>query len=163
LRKIDKEKYWFEGDFVGTSGKPLKGYWNFRIMIANKEDMWTLMLELETISPCNLHGMEFFGALAVAYASAYLEKKKSGYIIWRKEPDKTGRQFYGIPRPHLDNYIVDDVITTGGSIKPIVEYLHPSNVVEIRVLLNRSGKDTFWGIPIKEMGNGIVNVGTRLL
>jgi len=143
----EKEIIWKNGTIIKNK---MKGYWNFRPMIADKSDMLIFCLAIEEIVPCNIIGMEFFGAMATAHVSASLSNHKIGCIAWRKQPDKTGKQFYGVEK-YKPNYIIDDVFTTGKSITPIIEHEWENDIEAILVMINRSYKRDFHGIPIREI------------
>ena len=156
---INKESYLHKGVFELSSGKISDEYWNFRPMLTHINAMWPLALEIEkNYKYANLIGVEFFGAMLVSFLHGFLNRKYTNPLFWRKEKDKTGQQLYGELDLQKPIYIVDDVITTGKSINPLIElflftYLDPKIMAQkILVLKNRTGSGDFRGIEIVEIG-----------
>jgi len=162
-QKINKKKYFYAGEFTSTVGIKLDGYWNFRPMLANMSDLDVFFLELYKRLPCNFAGLEFFGAISAVYVVARIGVDRGldeivGHAIWRKTPDRTGQEEY---RNFITNelrilhpiYIIDDVFTTGSSVKKIIErYRREGHMIkEIIVLKNLSNMSTFMNVPIKEI------------
>ncbi len=95
--------------------------------------------------------LAFETARQMGIAAAYAERADSG--IGRELRRGT------VLKPASRILLVDDILTTGGSIRETLDALakHPVEVVGIGVLVDRSaGKVTFGNIPLHALGSQVV-------
>ncbi|MFN8676232.1 MAG: orotate phosphoribosyltransferase [Thermomicrobiales bacterium] len=80
-------------------------------------------------------------------AAAYAERKNEG----------SGREFRRGTTfaPGSRVLVVDDILTTGGSVRETLEALrgHPVEVVGIGILVDRSGGNVDFGLPVRALAN----------
>jgi hypothetical protein len=145
---IDKKKYLDEtwrGE--GSSGGELVGYFDFVKLMVNFKDLNEITHHVfETYAPCNLIGVELFGALFTAYLHGNKQFKTINFVnplyILKKREHGAKKRFYGRIDDQYPIYIFDDVITNGNTLDDAILYLNEiQSIKDIQAILclkNRS-------------------------
>ena len=148
LLEIIKEKSFAYGDFTLSSGMKSPYYFDGRLTTLWPEGAHLVGKEMFNIlkgEPIDAVGGPTMGADPIVAAVAlvsHLEGKPIPAFIVRKEPKKHGKQRY--VEGHLPQgstvAIVDDVITTGGSIFKAIEAVEAEGckVGKVLVVLDRN-------------------------
>lgn len=145
---IDKEKYRTDGEFIGSSGIKLNKYYDFMRMFdgsSNRTDQHNdlnqLFYEIDEIyqitntwTRLNLIGMETFGAIATAWGRNYAINPM---FLLKPREHGNRKRLYGTLNKDNPVFLLDDVITTGGTIYEAIDYLllHEDILVDEVVVL----------------------------
>lgn len=116
------------GDFVLTSGKKSKYYVDIKDSATNPETLGNIARYFsEMTSKVKLAGVEL-GAVPLLVATAVT--KGVPYLIIRKERKHgTGKLTIGEVSPGETVEIIEDVVTTGGSVLKAAKYLRENGAV----------------------------------
>ena len=109
------------GEFTGSSGRKLPYYIDLRLIPSHPEifhkivDLYINLIQKHNLVFDRIAGVPV-GALPFASAIAY--KMKKPLLILRKEPKEHGRgkQIEGILNKDETVLIIEDLVTTGGSV-----------------------------------------------
>ncbi|QQG48160.1 MAG: orotate phosphoribosyltransferase [archaeon] len=147
------------GKFTLASGKSSSYYLDLRVVPSSPEAYW-LAVEAYMAMAKEI-GVESFDAVAgVATAGvtissplAYLLKKPMLYVRKEEKGHGLGRQVEGAVKPGWKTVVVDDLVTTGGSVVTAVEALRGSGCVvkEAAVLVDRleGGKENLRAVGVR--------------
>jgi len=132
------------GEFTGSSGRVLPYYVDLRLIPSHPEifhriiDSYVDLIEREEVNFDRVAGVPV-GALPFAAAIAY--KIKKPLLILRKEPKKhgTGKQIEGVLSKGDKVLIIEDLVTTGGSVIQTKKVLEDEGAVvrDVFVILDR--------------------------
>jgi orotate phosphoribosyltransferase len=154
---MDKEKYFIEGKFMGSSGKVLDGYYDFRPLLLDWNFTRNIMVEVMGLLPSELHwismsvvGVELWGACIVTKLAGGISFNP---IIYRKSRNHgLGKTFYGDFIKGYTTIILDDVITTGNTVKRCIEHFPGNQEIDyICCMKNRSGLKHVYHVEIMEL------------
>ena len=126
------------GHFVLTSGKESSYYVDIKQASTNPKVLQEIADEMANLTKDNdyqlIAGMEL-GAVPLAVALALRTKKP--YVIIRKEKPShgTGKQLVGNATPSQKVLLVEDVATTGGSMKKAIDVLREEGLTVDKVLV----------------------------
>jgi len=136
---IDRFKY--IGEFKLKSGKISKEYWDFRPLILYPYFISRLADVLRKYTPCNIIGVDFWGAVMLAKIITIKGQRHINPIIYRsKKGYGLDRQEYGEIDWNLHRtYILDDVVSTGGTMDEVVEHFRQIMITGILCMLDRTG------------------------
>lgn len=152
---IDKEKYKTVGEFIGSSGTRLEEYYDFMKMFdgTNEKDLDYLthnIYEYREEYP-NIIGMETFGSIFVSWAW-YNGGFHPLYLLKPRSHGNRERLYGKISKNFETTYLLDDVVTTGKTIKEAIEYLSGICIKVDRVIALKSRLKEICGIKIDEIG-----------
>lgn len=126
------------GHFVLTSGKESSYYVDIKQASTNPKVLQEIADEMANLTKDTdyqlIAGMEL-GAVPLAVALALRTKKP--YVIIRKEKPShgTGKQLVGNATPSQKVLLVEDVATTGGSMKKAIDVLREEGLTVEKVLV----------------------------
>lgn len=133
------------GKFTLSSGRPSSYYLDLRVIPSDPE-AYGLAIEAYKAVAGSIGVGSFDAVAGVATAGvtvssplAYLLKKPMLYVRREEKGHGLGRLVEGAPRPRWRTLVVDDLVTTGGSILSAVEALRKAGCIvkEAAVLVDR--------------------------
>ncbi|RLD10576.1 MAG: hypothetical protein DRI44_05750 [Chlamydiae bacterium] len=157
---IDKFKH--IGYFISTSGERQHVYYDFRPLLL--DNLFAEKLAYYIFSnyvPCNIIGVEFWGAVMLAKIQTHfnapfhvLTGEIMEPVIFRKKKHVGHlKQTYGELNQRLPTYILDDVITTGCTVREVFDHFRNVKIDGIFVMLNRLSprRENYKDIPVIEL------------
>jgi len=142
-----------EGHFLLASGRH-SGHYVQTALLSQYPDKLQPLLESATPDIASLGEIDtvFFpaiGALPVGQQLALALGKRAIFAERNKQNDMELRRGFEI-RPGEKILLAEDVVTTGGTLKEIIGMISDAGaeVVGVFCVINRSGKDTWQGIPL---------------
>lgn len=109
------------------------------------------ILMMEEVVKCEpIHQVGGPAVGAVTLVGMAVQDGYNGFYV-RREPKThgTGNQIEGIFDREAPTVLVDEIITTGGSIRFVMDLINKENVKALVCIVNRSGLDNIDGIPIR--------------
>ena len=153
--ELNKEKYLTEGECISSAGVKLNSYYDFLKALTDKYFLGYAERKIKEFVRCNLVGIETFGTLLLIYI---VERCPTFYInpiyLYKKRTHGAKKQlYYSEYRVELPTYLLDDVITTGSTIKYALDVLKRENIIPTKVLCfkNRSPYPSVEGLEIIEL------------
>lgn len=135
-----------------TSGKVSNGFANLSKLVYTNEGRIVLRTMVEMVNkrvcsitkPDAIVGPEYGGIIPATYLA---DEVRTGFGFWSKD----GKLHIGDDVRRV--WIIDDVLTTGKSIRAVMKALLKQNIVEIKivVLVNRSGLKMVERIPVTSL------------
>jgi orotate phosphoribosyltransferase len=170
--KIDGEKFLIKGDFKGTSGENLKGYYDFTPVFINAYLYTKIKIAFTKLIPCNIIGIATNGALLLAFLTGYFGHQRVNpiFIFPKRTENDAKKQYYGELNLNFPIILLDDVITTLKTLRITQEILLKNGIdlqelnkksgvfqekakTRIICLKNRSKKEYFGNIYIEEISH----------
>ena len=137
-----------DGHFLLTSGLHSDKYIEKMRIMENPELMEPFFNKMRDLSPETdwFVGPTLGGAI-IAFELARMTGKKSAFA----ERTETGRELKrGFTIQHTDKIvIVDDILTTGSSIKETIKAIDKGKIIDIVVMIDRSTTNIEFDMPIK--------------
>jgi orotate phosphoribosyltransferase len=137
-----------EGHFLLRSGLHSDKYIEKMRILENPALMEPFLDKMKDLTPLTdwFIGPTLGGAI-IAYELARMKGKKSAFAERRETGRELKREFT------IENtdkiVIVDDVLTTGSSIKETIKAIDKGKIIDIVVMIDRSTTDIEIGVPIK--------------
>lgn len=143
-----------EGHFLLTSGRHAARYVQCARLFEHPDDSQTLcsaLAELFKDEQIDLVVGPALGAVLISYETARALKVRN-FFTERDNGVMCLRRGFQIP-VGARVLIVEDVVTTGGSVKEVIEVVraHGGNPVAVGVIVDRSGGRADFGIPYKAL------------
>jgi len=151
---IDKEKFALNGKFTSSAGKPLDKYYDFIQALDDDEFMCYIENYFLDLTPCNLIGIELFGALVTTYLSGIIKETVFNPLrLLKKREHGARKELYGKIRPRWKILLIDDVITSTKTLLYALDILERNKIWPDRIICikNRSAFTKLRGIKIIEI------------
>lgn len=148
------EHYKTLGKFIGTSGIKLTEYYDFMGIFEISSDLRDVLKYMETYLPANVIGIELFGAMIVSALTGKLHRPLMRSLYFLKERTHGNRKrLYGNINIDLPTIIIDDMITRGGTVKEVIEYLKIHHDIKVdKIIVIKSRLEEINGIKITQFG-----------
>jgi orotate phosphoribosyltransferase len=134
---FDKKKYLLEKEVIGSSGFKLENYYDFIDALQDKDFINAIKLYILKKIPCNLIGIELFGAMVSYYLSGvFSEDDFRSAIILKERNHGARKRLYNKEKLVLKwrTLLIDDVITTGDTICEAMIILKENRIRVDRIL-----------------------------
>lgn len=157
-----------EGHFIGTSGRHLAVYVNKDVILPKTEivsKIGEMFAELNKDKNIDVVAAPAVAAIPFSQWTAHHLSQKTGRdvlaLFTEKTPDNgqefTAKRGYGDLVKGKRVLVVEDVVTTGGSVKKTVDAVVKAGggVVQVSLMVNRDPKNVtpeFIGFPLNELG-----------
>lgn len=107
-----------------------------------------MMEEVEKCEPVHQVGGPAIGAVTLVGMS--VQDGYNGFYV-RREPKThgSGNQIEGMFDWEAPTVLVDEIITTGGSLRLVMDLINKERIKALICIVNRSGQDNIDGVPIR--------------
>lgn len=151
---IDKEKFALNGKFTSSAGKTLEKYYDFIQAFFDEDFLCYIEDCFIELTPCNLIGIELFGALLTSYLTGIIKESVfNPLFILKKREHGARKELYNRVKPKWKTYLIDDVITSTKTLKYALDILEQNKIWPDKIICikNRSAFTKLRGIKIIEI------------
>ncbi|MEJ2567652.1 MAG: phosphoribosyltransferase family protein [candidate division WOR-3 bacterium] len=147
---LESSKALLEGHFLLTSGLHSDKYIEKMRILESPALMRPFFEKMEDLSPkADWFVGPTLGGAIIAFELARITGVKSAFAE-RTEKGRTLKREFAIKKSDKI-VIVDDILTTGSSIKETINAINKGEIVTVVVMIDRSVSDIELGIPVKSV------------